>query len=245
MPRFEAFLFAILASVSAAFPNPAGAIQSSDAGSTELAPILDREREIALARSAAPPEISAEATVLALVRGAGFQVAREGTNGVTCLVNRSWPRAIEPHCFDREGSRTILPVHLREMELKEKGWSKDAIHADIAEGFRTGRFVPPSRPAVSWMQSAAQDLYNDEGAHVGAWKPHLMIYHPYLTPEDLGLPEGPPPGDGPMVVDPGRPTANLVIVMPAFVPLTGAGAAAGGGGGSGAGASAPPPPGAR
>lgn len=222
------FLLACAALAGATLvPAPGSALQSSDAGSSERPPILEREREIALARSAAPPEISADATVLALVRDRGFEVAVEGTNGVTCLVSRSWPRAIEPHCFDREGSRTILPVHLREAELKEQGWTKDAIHGDVAEGFRTGRFVPPSRPAVSWMMSAAQDLYNDEGAHVGPWKPHLMIYHPYLTPEDLGLGAGPPPADGPMVVDPGRPTANLVIVMPDFVPLAGTGAAAG------------------
>lgn len=217
MSRFAPALFAIVASVSVGVPNPAFALQSSDAGSAELAPILDRAREVALARSAAPPEISADATVLVLVRGEGFRVAEEGSNGVTCLVNRSWPRAVEPHCFDREGSRTILQVHMREMELKERGWSKDAIHADIAEGFRTGRFVPPSRPAMSWMMSAGQDLYDDDGTHVGAWKPHLMIYHPYLTPEDLGLRGGPPPADGPIVVDAGRPTANLMIVMPDFV----------------------------
>jgi hypothetical protein len=192
------------------------AAQSSDAGSADLPPLLPREREVALARSAAPPEISVDATILVLARGTGYEVASEGTNGVTCLVSRSWPEAIEPHCFDPEGSRTILRVHLREAELKEHGWTREAIQADVAEGLRTGRLTPPSRPAVTWMMSAGQILYDDDGRRVGAWKPHLMIYHPYLTEADVGL-TGPPPSDGPMVVDAGRPTANLVIVMPAFV----------------------------
>jgi hypothetical protein len=192
------------------------AAQGSDAGSAELPPILPRARELALARSAAPAEISRDATILVLVRGKGYEVASEGTSGVTCLVSRSWPESIEPHCFDPEGSRTILRVHLREAELEERGWSKEAIQADVAEALRTGRLTPPSRPAVSWMMSAGQILYDDEGRRVGAWKPHLMIYHPYLTEADVGL-EGPPPADGPMVVDAGRPTANLVIVVPAFV----------------------------
>jgi len=192
--------------------------QSSDAGSALRPPLLPREREIALARSAAPPEVSDNATVLVLARGKGFVGAEPGTNGVTCLVDRSWPDAIEPHCFDPEGSRTILPVHARQMELREQGLSKASIQADIAEGYRTGRFVVPARPAMTWMMSAEQILYNDDGMRVGAWKPHLMIYYPFLTDGDLGM-TGAAPANGPMLSDPGRPTANLVIVVPDFVPV--------------------------
>ena len=198
--------------------------QSSDAGSAARAPLLPRAREIALARSAAPPEVSDSATVLVLVRGEGFVVAEQGTNGVRCLVDRSWPDAIEPQCFDPEGSRTILPVRTREMALRERGLSKASIQADTAEGYRTGRFVVPARPAVTWMMSAGQLLFNDDGARVGAWKPHLMIYYPFLTEADLGL-QGGAPANGPMLADPGRPTANLVIVMPDFVPVRSGGEA--------------------
>lgn len=204
------------------WPSAPARGQSSDAGSAERAPLLARAREIALARSAAPPEVSDRATVLTLVRGEGFVVAEPGTNGVTCLVDRSWPNALEPHCFDPEGSRTILPVHAREMELREQGLSKEAIQADIADGYRTGRFVVPARPAVTWMMSAEQVLYNDDGRRVGAWKPHLMIYYPFLTDADVGL-TGTTPANGPMLSDPGRPTANLVIVMPEFVPVRSSG----------------------
>lgn len=194
----------------------AAAAQDSDAGDTGLAPILERAHEIALARSAAPAEVSKDATVLVLERGRGFVVAQEGTSGVTCLVGRSWAKSLEPHCFDPEASRTIVPIYVRRMELREQHRDRAAIDADIADGLRTGRFRPPVRPAVSWMMSSAQVLYNDEGRHVGAWKPHLMIYYPYLRAEDLGI-LGAPYGDGPIVVDPGEPLANLMIVMPAFV----------------------------
>ena len=217
MNRTRNAMFVVLA-LLAAWPSAPASAQSSDAGSAERAPLLPRAREIALARSAAPPEVSERATVLTLVRGEGFVVAEHGTNGVTCLVDRSWPDAVEPHCFDPEGSRTILPVHARQMELREQGLSKEAIQADIADGYRTGRFVVPARPAVTWMMSAEQVLYNDDGRRVGAWKPHLMIYYPFLTEEDIGL-TGATPADGPMLSDPGRPTANLVIVMPEFVPV--------------------------
>lgn len=191
---------------------PTAPAQSVEAGSLELPELLDREREITLARSAAPAAVSGEATVLVLERG-GYVVAVEGTNGVTCHVGRSWPRSLEPHCFDAEGSATILAMHVRRAELRERGWTKAAIDADIAEGLRTGRYRLPSRPAMSYMMSAAQNLYDDEGQHVGAWKPHLMIYYPYLTPESIGW-SGPPTLEAAVVVDPGTPDANLMIVVP-------------------------------
>lgn len=198
------------------------AAQSSDAGSAARAPLLPRAQEIALARSAAPAEVSADATLLVLERGTGFVVAEEGTNGVTCMVDRSWPRALEPQCFDPEAARSILPVRLRQMELRERGRTKTQMQADIAEGFRTGRFTAPTRPAVTWMMSAGQVLYNDDGRRVGAWKPHLMIYYPFLRDADLGM-SGAPYADGPMIADPGRPTANMVVVMPSFVEVSGGG----------------------
>src|SRR5580700_6443948 len=45
--------------------------------------------EIALARSAAPASISANADVLTLSKD-GYKAAIKGTNGFVCLVERSW-----------------------------------------------------------------------------------------------------------------------------------------------------------
>jgi hypothetical protein len=51
--------------------------------------IADRDAEVALARTAAPPAISNDATVLVLTRQ-GYQTAVEGKNGFVCFVDRSW-----------------------------------------------------------------------------------------------------------------------------------------------------------
>jgi hypothetical protein len=180
-------------------------------------PVLPRSTEVALARSAAPPAVSDGARVLAW-NGAGFEVAEEGTNGVTCYVSRSWPTSLEPHCFDAEGSSTILPIHLRQVELWAEGRQGAEIDADIAEGLRSGRFRLPTRPSMSYMMSAGQRLVSDEGLDVGAWQPHLMIYYPWLTSEALGL--GAAAGmEAGLVVDPGTPLSNIMIVVPEAVPV--------------------------
>ena len=180
-----------------------------------LPAILPRAQEIALARSAAPPQVSAAATVFVLERG-GFVKAETGTNGVTCLVDRTHPASLEPHCYDAEGSRTILPIRLAQAEMRERGLSKAEITAAVNEGIRTGRFTLPERAAMSYMMSSAQVLYNDAGRRVGAWKPHLMIYMPYIEPADLGVSGG--AADGvPMVDDPGGPLACVVVVVPVAI----------------------------
>src|SRR5579863_3220504 len=51
--------------------------------------IPDRDAEIALARSAAPPFISHDATVMVLGKN-GYETAVEGTNGFVCVVERAW-----------------------------------------------------------------------------------------------------------------------------------------------------------
>jgi hypothetical protein len=201
--------------------NPASArAQSGGADIRYGDPIrLPLAEEIALARSAAPAAVSAEATVLVLEEGAErWVMAEEGASGATCYVSRTWPGSLEPHCFDAEGSKTILPIHLRTLELGHAGASREEIEREIEEGVAAGRFRYPSRPAMSWMLSSAQKLVSDDGQPAGAWKPHLMIYWPGLTKADLGgTGESPLIGDSMILVDEGTDEACLIVVHPEFV----------------------------
>jgi hypothetical protein len=163
--------------------------------------------------------VSAEATVLVLAEGAArWVVGEEGAGGATCYVSRTWPGSLEPHCFDAEGSKTILPIHLRTLEMGHAGATEEEIDREIAAGVAAGRFRYPSRPAMSYMLSSSQKLVSDEGQPAGAWKPHLMIYWPGLTKADLGgTGEGPALSQSMMLVDEGTDEACLIIVYPEFV----------------------------
>ena len=188
--------------------------QSVAAGRTGPRTLLPREREIALARTAAPAAVSRDATVMVLTER-GFEVAVKGTSGVTCVVNRSHPQSLEPHCFDAEGSATVLPMELRRTELLREGKSNDEIDREIAAGVLSGKYRLPRRPAMSYMMSPEQVLYNDEGKNVGKWEPHLMIFYPHLTSADLGL-GGTPSTQAALVVDEGKAVSNIMIVVKGF-----------------------------
>jgi hypothetical protein len=190
------------------------AAQSAAAGRAGPRVMLPRDREIALARSAAPAAVSRNATVMVLTER-GFEVAERGSNGVTCVVNRSHPQSLEPHCFDAEGSATVLPIELRRTELLRQGKTAEEIEREIGQGLVSGKYRLPRRPAMSYMMSSGQVLYSDDGKPVGKWQPHLMIFYPNLTQADLGL--GTPSPQTALVVDEGRPLSNIMVVVKDFV----------------------------
>ena len=194
--------------------TPAGAQQASPTRAGPRAP-MPLQEEIALARSAAPASVSGDATIV-VWNGSDFEIAVEGTNGATCYVARAWPEAVEPHCFDSEGSRTILAIHLLENRLRHEGLSEEAIQARVAEGLRSGELQLPTRPAMSYMMSAEQELITGNGTAIGAWKPHLMIYYPYLTDEMIGSSGGPALAAG-VVMESGTAVSNITIPVADFV----------------------------
>lgn len=158
---------------------------AQDTPSTALPPLIEEAEEMALALSAAPAHVSGEAALLVLRRG-GFTKVRDGTNGFTCIVDRFYVEALEPMCFNREGSETILPVLLRRNELREQGRSPGEIDQEIEPAFQRGELPLPHGLAIAYMFSSRQRLITDAGQDIGSYVPHLMIYVPYLTPEALG-----------------------------------------------------------
>src|SRR5712692_8954582 len=82
--------------------------------------LMERNAEIALARSAAPESISQDAEVMVLGRH-GYETAAKGKNGFVCVVERSWmsefdspefwnPKLRAPLRFNPPATRTVLPL---------------------------------------------------------------------------------------------------------------------------------------
>jgi hypothetical protein len=147
--------------------------------------LYDESYEIALARSAAPEHIAAEAAVFVLEPD-GYVERSAGSNGFTCLVERSWSSPIGPHtdffnpklrapiCYNAEATRTVLTEYLRRTELALAGKSIGEIRETIAQDIGTGRIPAPRELAMSYMLSGAQVL----GTETGRYKPHVMFYVP-------------------------------------------------------------------
>lgn len=151
-----------------------------------LPELLSREKEVALALSAAPEHLRQGAAVYALERN-GFVKVRDSSNGFTCIVNRDHPLNQKPVCFDAEGTATILPKILRVGELLMQGKSMSEIDSEIAEGFRNGKYISPRRAGVAYMLSGDIRNFSPRTGKVESFPPHVMFYAPNLTNADLGI----------------------------------------------------------
>jgi hypothetical protein len=154
--------------------------------------IADRDAEIALAKSAAPPALSRDATVLVLEKD-GYHTAIEGKNGFACIVERSWmspldstdfwnPKLRGPICYNPPAVRSILPYTILRTKLILSGFTKAQMVEKI-EGFLAGSQLPMPEPgAMSYMMSKNQYL-GDDGGH---WHPHLMFHLPRMGAASWG-----------------------------------------------------------
>jgi hypothetical protein len=118
LTRWKTTSFAGVLSVAALFGGAAARDNPQEAA--REVHLIDayspRGRQIELALSAAPIEVSSKAAVYVL-GPKGYQKARDGTNGFTCLIERSFSGTTQtssaPACFDAEGSRSIMVAYLR------------------------------------------------------------------------------------------------------------------------------------
>ncbi len=182
------FLFATGLALAVALAPPAPGSTAS-APYQQMAPLSqylmsDRHAEIALAQSAAPPAISLHATVLVL--GAhGYETAATGTNGFTCLVERSWMSPFSstqfwnwkmrgPICYNPAASRTVLVYTLRRTDRAIAGETKAAMLAGIRAAVAKKELPTPELGSMSYMMSKQGYL----GDGNGAWMSHLMFYAP-------------------------------------------------------------------
>ena len=149
--------------------------------------IANRDEEIALARSAAPPSISADAEVLVL-GSRGFETAVKGKNGFVCIVELSWsagfadaefwnPKVRSPNCFNALAARAVLPQFLKRTEWALAGASKQEMIERTKAALADKTFIAPEPGAMCYMLSKQGHL-ND---HDGHWMPHVMIYVPHAA----------------------------------------------------------------
>ena len=143
---------------------------------------MPEAEEIALARSAAPAAVSAQADVTVLTKQ-GYVTAAKGTNGFLCLVERGWagdstfadfwnPRQRAPICFNPEAARTYAPIFLMKTRLALEGRSKKEIVETTTAALDKKILPELAAGAMCYMMSKQQYL-NDEDRN---WHPHLMFF---------------------------------------------------------------------
>ena len=190
-----------LVASGAAILLSAAAILASAQGQTQYPPLsqymMPQDAEIALARSAAPANVSDRATIKVL-NESGFEVAIEGDNGFVCMVMRAWsaptytPAAFldfvyyaplrAPICFNPVAAETMMLYYELRTELGLQGKNPDEIADGIEAAYAKGELPRIETVSFAYMWSADQDL----GPGIGHWHPHMMVFTPYYENSMLG-----------------------------------------------------------
>ena len=165
----------------------------SAAARIQLYLMASPQQEVALARSAAPPSISAHAAVMVL--GAqGYVTAIKGSNGFVCLVERSWANAVNvkstefwntrfhaPFCFNTAGAQSVLPRYLMRTQWVLAGASEGEVGNREETAWAAGKIEEPAAGAMCYMMSKRGRLN-----HGGPWRPHLMFFFPRAQAPNWG-----------------------------------------------------------
>jgi hypothetical protein len=154
--------------------------------------MMERDSEIALARSAAPETLSRDAEIM-ILGPHGYATAVKGTNGFVCMVWRSWtagtddpdfwnPKLRAPICLNAAAARSEVPITLKKTEVILASRSKDQMAEAVNAAFDKKELSPPEPGAMCYMLSK-QGYLSDSGGH---WHPHLMFFLPLTDPAVWG-----------------------------------------------------------
>lgn len=150
--------------------------------------------ETRFALSALPPALRDKATVYLLDPGKGYQLTRQGTSGLACLVERTaWELAdfrndiYIPLCYDAAGTKAYFQAIMDAAALRARGMGPAALKAEIEERYRNKTYTAPEKPGLSYMVAPVMRTVGppDLKVHTMAM-PHLMFYAAGLTNEDIG-----------------------------------------------------------
>jgi len=159
--------------------------------------MMAQDAEVALAKSAAPENISGHATIK-LLTASGFQAVHDGDNGFVCMVMRAFsapsytpaqfreivydPTIRAPICFSAPAARMVMPYYELRTKLALEGKGPDQIAEGVQAAYVKGGL--PRRDGVSfaYMWSADQSL----GSGIGHWHPHMMVFCPYYENSMVG-----------------------------------------------------------
>jgi hypothetical protein len=171
--------------------SPAQATETTTGTTIEQMP---GKLESQFALSAAPPGLRDEATVYLLDPGKGYYISRQGSSGVTCVVERTaWELAdfrndiYIPLCYDAAGTKTYLKAIMDAAALRAQGMSPAALKGEIEKRYREKAYKVPEKPGLSYMVAPVMRTVGPPDMKVHTMPmPHLMFYAPYITNADIG-----------------------------------------------------------
>jgi hypothetical protein len=172
----------------------AGAVTGDPTAAEPALTAMPPDLETRFALSALPPSLRDGASVHLLDPRTGYRLARKGTSGISCLVERTaWELADHrddiyiPLCYDAAGARTYLRVKIDAAKFRAAGLGAADLKKKIEHRYAVKFYRAPSRPGLSYMLSPVMRTVGPPDLQVRTMTmPHVMFYAPGLSNGDIG-----------------------------------------------------------
>jgi hypothetical protein len=169
------------------------------------------EDQIAAALQAAPEEFREGATVLGYNAEGKLVTLKSGSNEMICLADDPQKPGFSAAAYHKD----LEPFMARGRELRSEGKTFKEVFEVREREAKSDQLKMPEKGATLHVLSGPEGKYDPQSGKVVDVIYRYVIYIPWATPEDTGLPTRPSTAGGPWIMDPNTHRAHIMINPPA------------------------------
>ena len=173
----------------------------------ESVEILPSEIQIKTAVLPAPEEEKDGAMVYGYNEEGEFVVLREGTNNLVCIGDDPNKEGISVSCY----SKKLEPFMARGRELSAEGKDFNEKREIRGSEVASGKIPMPRAPSMTYIFFGTEANYDKTTGVLKDGQFRYVIYTPFATPEETGLPIKPHAKGMPWLMDPGTHRAHIMV----------------------------------
>jgi hypothetical protein len=168
---------------------------------------ISEEIQINMASMAAPEEDREAVRVYGYDRQGKTVLMKEGTNNLVCIADDPNMSGISVSCYNKK----LDPFMSRGRELKAQGKDMMETRAIRKQEVESGNLKMPDAPSMTYVLTGKEANLNRETGELKDGKLRYVIYIPYATTQETGLPNKPHAPGMPWLMDPGTHRAHIMI----------------------------------
>lgn len=169
--------------------------------------IPTKKVQIETAVQAAPKMFRENAKVLGYDKNGQLITLREGSNGMICLSDDPKKEGFSAACYGDK----LKEFMSRGRELEAAGKSTSEKQAIRKKEIDSGELSMPEETAMVYVLSAKQEDYDIQKGTLQNTNLRYVLYKPYMTVEETGLPDKPQGKGMPWLMDADTHRAHIMI----------------------------------
>ncbi|MCK0123408.1 hypothetical protein MWU76_03245 [Gelidibacter sp. F2691] len=169
--------------------------------------IPSAESQIKTALYASPEMYQDGAKVLGYNDKGELVTLREGNNGLICIANSPKRNGVMVSCY----SDKLEAYMARGRELADSGKNEAEKRELRKQEIDAGTLMMPKEPAAAYMVTATKEDYDFETGALTNSKMRYVLYKPYMSGAETGLPTKPSAPGMPWLMDADTHRSHIMI----------------------------------